>query len=153
MKVRFFHFIWLLCIVVIGGAGCSSVGVRVQRDPAVMDVAIDVHVIGITDADKEAWTGTNVTAYWSQVMGGNINPKVTTLQFNPGQKGSLSMKTSPKGISDFVVISDYPSVPVGVYLGAKDPRLCIIPLDKLQHSLFGSRATVKIHQSGIQLVQ
>jgi hypothetical protein len=153
MKLPSLRCIWACLLSLACCVGCSSVGVRVQRDPDIKEVAIQVDVIPITEADKDAWTGTNVSAYWSQVIGGSPNSKATTLQFNPGQSGFQTMKRSPKGISYFVVISDYPSIPPGEYAGPNDPRLCIIPLDKIRRGLFGKRATVKIQKGGIQLVQ
>lgn len=153
MKKSFFYSEWPLLLFIACCAGCSSVGVQVQRDPEIRDEAVQVDVIPISEDQKDAWSVTNVTAYWSQVITGNANPKATILQFSPGQGGSQSMKMPPKGVDYFVVISDYPSVPAGQYMGANDPRLCIIPLNKLQQGLFGKRATVKIQKSGLQPVQ
>lgn len=150
MKVRSFHYIWPLMAMIVWCTGCADVGVRVQRDPAIRDVAIQIDVIAITEQDKNAWAGTNVSRYWAQVMDGNGDPKAKVLQFSPGESGDQNLKTSPKGISYLVIISDYPSVPAGRDLGPNDPRLCIIPVDKLKHGLLSSGIKVKIGKDGIQ---
>lgn len=154
MKKRSLCYGSLLSALILGGAGCtvfSNVGLRIQRDPDIRDVAIQVDVIGITEADKSAWAGTNVTKYWAQVMDGKDKAKV--LQFNPGEKGSQGMKTSPKNIDYLVVVSDYPTVPAGKDPGSSDPRLCVIPLNKYKHSMWTGTITVKIHKWGIQPTQ
>jgi hypothetical protein len=153
MKNTFLYNFWPFLFFIVCCTGCSNVGVRVQRDPEIKDVAVQVDVIPIPEDQKDEWTSTNVTAFWSQVITGNANKEATILQFSPGEGGSQSMKVPPKGVDYFVVISDYPSVPAGQYTGANDPRLCIIPIDKLQHGFFGKSITVKIERSGIQPMQ
>jgi hypothetical protein len=152
MNKRLFHAIWplLLLLVITGGAGCSSIGVKVQRDTEIKDQAVQVDVIPISEDQKDAWSSTNVTAYWSQVITGNADPKATILQFNPGTGRSQSMKMSPKGVDYFVVISDFPSMAAGQNMGSNDPRLCVIPVNKLPSGFFGKRATVKIEKNGLQ---
>ena len=149
MNKRLFHSIWPLLLVVACCAGCSSIGVKVQRDVEIKDQAVQVDIIPIPEDQKDAWSSTNVTAYWSQVITGNANPKATILQFNPGTGRSQSMKIPPKGVDYFVVISDFPNVTAS----PNDPRLCVIPVDKIPSGFFGKRATVKIQKTGLQLMQ
>ena len=134
----------------LGCTGCADVSVRIHRDPAIKDLAIQVDVIPITESDKSAWEGTNVTQYWSRVMDGNGDPKAKNLQFSPGESGDQKMKTSVKGVSYLVIISDYPSAPAGRGMGANDPRMCIIPVDQAKHGMLGSGIKVRIRGDGIQ---
>ena len=131
---------------------------RLERDPALKDVSVEVNLLGVQDseANKEA---VDVNQYWNRALQGQSTPGAIKLHFSPGEEDELRLRFSGTNETDrawrslldketvqtLVVISDYPRA---YEAGEHDPRRRVFKL-KGKSRVRLKELVLKVDRSGI----
>src|SRR5215470_6395097 len=109
MKADRINYCWLLMVLLFSCPGCAlfsgpgKYDLRLKRDAALADVAIQIDVIGKTqdEAHKEGeGSVSNINRYWARALRGEHDPNAIALKFSPGGPQDIVLSVSGKNETD-----------------------------------------------------